>query len=250
MADPDAHVEKSDTRVALVTGGAVRVGRAIALRLARDGFDIVVTYRNSQEEAKGLVAEVEALGRRGAMLEVDLEDPDAVAMLPPRAAEALSRLDVVVNSASGFHRSPVGGVTVEEWDRLFAVNARAPFMIAQAAVAYLKYEDPCIVNIVDTSTTRPWSGYLPYCASKAALESVTVGLARALAPRVRVNGVAPGPILPPADYSEEQKERAQSATLLGRWGEPEDVARAVSFLVASPYVTGVVVPVDGGRAVA
>ncbi len=250
MADPDAHVDKSPTRVALVTGGAVRVGRAIALQLARDGFDVVVTYRRSDEEAKRLLAEIEDLGRRGAMLAVDLEDPDAVAMLPARAAEVLSRLDVVVNNASGFHRSPVGGVTVEEWDRLFAVNARAPFMIAQSAVPYLKYDDPCIVNILDTSTTRPWPGYLPYCASKAALESVTLGLARAFAPRVRVNGVAPGPILAPADYSKEQKERAQAATLLKRWGDPQDVARAVSFLVASPYVTGAVVPVDGGRGVA
>lgn len=247
---PDPHVEKSQTRVALVTGGAVRVGRSIALRLARDGFDVAITYRRSGQQAQKLMGELEALGRRGAMLEVDLEDADAVAMVPARAAEALSRLDVVINNASGFHPSPLGGVTVEEWDRLFAVNTRAPFMIAQAAVPYLKYADPCIVNILDTSTERPWPGYLPYIASKGALETLTLGLARALAPKVRVNGVAPGPIVPPADYSDAQKDRAARATLLGRWGEPNDVAGAVSYLVGSPYVTGVVLPVDGGRHVA
>lgn len=250
MADPDTHVEKSGTPVALVTGGAVRVGRSIALRLAGDGYDVAVTYKCSSQEAKDLVETIEGMGRRAAMLEIDLEDTAALQMLPPRVAEQLSRLDVVVNNASGFHRSPLGGVTVEEWDALFAVNARAPFLIAQAAVPYLKYEDPCIVNILDTSTRRPWSGYLPYVASKAALESLTVGLARALAPKIRVNGVAPGPIVAPADYSEESKERAAKATLLKRWGSPEDVARAVSFLTRSDYVTGVVVPVDGGRGVA
>jgi pteridine reductase len=250
MTDPDAHVEKSPQRVALVTGGAVRVGRAIALRLARDGLDVVVTYNRSRDQAMGVVDEIVSLGRRAAALEVDLEDPDAVAMLPARAAEEMSRLDVVVNNASGFHPSPVGGVSVEEWDRLFAVNTRAPFMVTQAALGYLKYENPSVVNILDTSTLRPWPGYLPYIASKAALESLTVGLARALAPKVRVNAVAPGPIIPPDDYTEDQKKRAADATLLKRWGSPEDVAEAVSYLVASSYVTGVVLPVDGGRRVA
>ena len=250
MSQPDPHVEKSPRRVALVTGGAVRVGRATALRLARDGLDVAITYRHSRQEAESVVKQIEDIGVRGAMIEVDLEDPDQVAMLPARAAERLSRLDVVVNNASGFHASPLGGVTVEEWDRLFAVNTRAPFMIAQAALGFLKYEDPCIVNILDTSTLRPWPAFLPYCASKAALESLTSGLARALAPKVRVNGVAPGPIVPPEDYSKEQKERAANATLLKRWGDPEDVAATVSYLVGSSYVTGVVIPVDGGRRVA
>lgn len=250
MAEPDAHVEKSKTPVALVTGGAIRVGRAIALRLAEDGYDVALTYNRSKTQAQEVVQAIEQLGRRAAMLEIDLEDTQAVQMLPPRAAEALSRLDLVVNNASGFHRSPIGGVTEQEWDRLFSVNARAPFFIAQAAIPYLKYENPCIVNILDTSTRRPWPGYLPYVASKAALESITIGLARALAPKIRVNGVAPGPIVAPADYSEQAKKRAADATLLKRWGSPEDVARTVSFLARSDYVTGVVVPVDGGRGVA
>lgn len=246
---PDAQHGTTERRVALVTGGAIRVGRAIALRLAGMGLDIAITYRGSKDEAQATVKDIEAQGVRAVALQADLADMDEAAAVPARVAEALSRLDVVVNSASIFFRTPVGGVTEEEWDDLFAINAKGPFFLAQAAVPYLKYDDPCIVNILDTSVSRPFPGYVPYTASKAALDSVTIGLARALAPRVRVNAVAPGPVLPPEEYGEEELRRASDTTLLKRWGTPEDVADAVAYLVAADYVTGVVLPVDGGRAV-
>lgn len=234
-------------RVALVTGGAIRVGKAIAMRLAQDGFDVAITYRTHDAEAVEVVAAMEALGVRAAALAVDLADADAASALPARVADVMGRLDVVVSSASGFYRTPVGGVAESEWDDLFAVNVKGPFFLAQAAVPYLKHEGAVIINITDTSVRRPFPGFIPYGASKAALDAVTIGLARALAPRVRVNAVAPGPVLPPEEYDEAANERAAATTLLQRWGSPEDVAAAVSFLVSSPYLTGVILPVDGGR---
>lgn len=246
----DAHHEKGDRPVALVTGGAIRVGRAIALRLAEAGHDVAITYNTSRGPADETVGAIEAKGVRGVALQCDLSDMQAASALPARVAEALTRLDVVVNNASVFFRTPVGGVVEEEWDDLFTLNAKAPFFVSQAAVPFLKYDDPCIVNLIDVSAERAYPGYIPYCASKAALKAMTEGLAKALAPKVRVNGVAPGPVLPPEDYDEAALKRASDATLLKRWGSPEDVAEAVTFLVTNRYLTGVVVPVDGGRRVA
>lgn len=249
--DPDAHHEKSSRRVALVTGGAIRVGRAIALALAEAGLDVAITYRGSKEEAAATVQDLEARGAKAVALHADLDDMSVVQNLPARVAEHMSRLDVLVNNASVFYRTPLGGVVEDEWDDLMHVNAKAPFFLAQAAVPYLKYDDPCIVNMLDVSVERPFPGFLPYVASKAALHALTLGLAKALAPQVRVNGIAPGPVVPPEDYAQAQQERAAETTLLGRWGSAEDVAAAARFLVtASDYVTGVVLPVDGGRRIA
>jgi pteridine reductase len=246
----DTHHEKSTRPVALVTGGAIRVGKAIALQLAASGHDVAITYHGSAKEADTTVSELTALGVHAEGFQIDFNDMAATQALPARVAERMSRLDVLVNSASVFYRTPVGGVVEEEWDDLFMLNAKAPFFLTQAAVPYLKYEDPCIINILDVSTERPFPGYVPYVASKAALQAVTLGLSKALAPKVRVNAVAPGPVLPPDDYDEEEKERTARTTLLGRWGSPEDVAAAVAFLVSNRYLTGVVLPVDGGRRLA
>lgn len=247
---PDAHHEKGERPVALVTGGAIRVGRSIALRLAAAGHDVAITYRSSADEAERTVAELKAKGARAAAFQIDFNDVAATMRLPAQVAEAMDRLDVLVNNASVFYRTPVGGVVEEEWDGLFALNVKAPFFLSQAAVPYLKYEDPNIVNLIDVSAQRPFPGYVPYCASKAALQAVTLGLAKSLAPRVRVNGVAPGPVMPPEDYDEAKRKKAADATLLKRWGSAEDVAEAVAFLVENRYLTGVVLPVDGGRHVA
>lgn len=248
--DPDAQHEKSGRRVALVTGGAVRVGRAIALRLAASGFDVAITYHSSRDQADQTISEIESHGVRGAALQADLTDMQTAAALPAQVAERMSRLDVLVNSASVFFRTPLGGVVPDEWDDLFAMNVKQPFFVSQAAIPYLKYADQCIINILDVSAQRPFPGYIPYSAAKAALQTVTTGLAKALAPKVRVNAVAPGPVLPPDDYDAAQRDKAAATTLLKRWGAPEDVAAAVLFLVTNPYLTGVVLPVDGGRAVA
>ena len=250
VAEPDPHHIKTKRPVALVTGAAVRIGRAIALRLAKSGYDVAVHYHGHANEAQATVKEILATGAFAASLQADLRDLAAVSMLPARVSEALSRLDVVVNSASVFGRNPVGGVLDEDWNEQFALNAKAPFFLAQAAVPYLKYGDPSIINILDTSTARPFPSFIPYTASKGALETVTIGLARALAPRIRVNAVAPGPILAPPHYTDVDKARASDATLLKRWGEPHDVAEAVAYLAGAKYVTGAILRVDGGRFVA
>ncbi|MBW3582524.1 MAG: SDR family oxidoreductase [Euryarchaeota archaeon] len=238
-------------KVALVTGGAIRVGRSIALALADAGYDIAITYRTSGEEAERTVEDLRARGAEAIETKVDFTDLGATRALPTEVVRRLGRLDLLVNSASVFHRSPLGSVTPADWDDLFTLNAKAPFFLTQSAVPHLESgTDPSVVNLLDVSTHRPWPSYLPYCASKAALEALTVGLAKALAPRIRVNGVAPGPVLPPDDYDDAEKERAAKATLLERWGGPEDVARAVVHLAAATYTTGAVLPVDGGRHVA
>lgn len=250
MTVPAAPAASDDAsrRVALVTGGAIRVGRAIALGLARAGLDVAITYRTSDKEAQATVADLRAEGVRAEAYGVDFADLTATADLPDKVVADLGRLDVLVNSASVFDRTPFGEVTPVAWDRQFALNAKAPFFLTQAAAPRMaEGEDPCVVNLLDTSAEAPYGAYLPYGASKGALASLTRGLAKVLAPGIRVNGVAPGPVLPPEDYSKTQRDRAAEATIMGRWGEPEDVAQAVAYLVHARYVTGTIIPVDGGR---
>lgn len=233
---------------ALVTGGAVRVGRAIVRALAASGWRVAVHYRDSGREAADVVRELEALGPGGLAVRADLADPDHIPALVEEAARGLGGLDLLVNSAAVFPRHDPATVTPAEWDVVFAINVRAPFLCAREAARAMGEAGGSVVNVLDTGYDEAWPSYVPYVASKAALASVTRGLARALAPRVRVNGVAPGPVLLPRDAdSAAEREAAARRTALGRVGSPEDVAQAVLYLAEAGYVTGEIVRVDGGQ---
>lgn len=233
-------------QLALVTGGAQRVGKAIALELARAGYDLIIHYHRSAEAAQATVAEIAALGREATPIAADLADPAALDGLFDTIAGRWDQLAVLVNSAASFPHTPVGSVSVAQWDALMALNLRAPFFCAQRAAA-LMGQGGVIVNIADVAGEIPWAGFVPYGISKAGILMLTRGLAVALAPEIRVGGVAPGPVLLADDATPEQLRQATARTLLKRVGTAEDVARAVRFIVESPYLTGETIFVDGGR---
>ncbi|HEX7051554.1 MAG TPA: SDR family oxidoreductase [Longimicrobiales bacterium] len=235
-------------RVALVTGGARRVGRALALALARAGADVVVNYFTAAAEAEETVAEITALGRRAIAVHADVSLRAEATALVRRTADAFGRLDVLVNSASVFESAPFLAIEEADWDRVLAVNLKGPFLLSQAATPLLRRDGGgVIINIADLSAFQPWPSYAHHSVSKAGLVQLTRVLARALGPDIRVNCIAPGTVLPPADYTEEQIRRSRESTVLKRIGTPEEVARALLYLVESDFVTGEVVVVDGGR---
>jgi pteridine reductase len=235
-------------KVALVTGGGVRVGASIARGLARAGCDVVVHYRASAEPALAVAREVTALGRRAVAIQADLADRSAIQRL---ADEALGwsngRLDVLVHSAANFDRVEPRDLSAEVWDDALALNVTAPYLLTLALAAPLRAAKGAIVAISCISAERPWKNYLPYSVSKAALSHLVRGLSFALAPDVRVNAVAPGSVLLPASYDRDTAERLARAAPLGRVGEADDVARAVVFLAENDYITGQILAVDGGR---
>jgi pteridine reductase len=238
--------------VALITGAAKRIGRAIALELARGGCDVAIHYNTSAAEAEETAEAVRQLGRRAVLLRASLTDPAATAALPDQAAKALGRLDILVNNASTFTPMDVAGFSLAEWNRTLMVNLTAPMMLAHAAYPHLKARGQGrIINLLDIWADRSWPEYLAYCASKAGLSTLTQALAKAMAPDVRVNGVAPGAAMFPQDYDQE-KIKAITRHIPGlRAGTAEDVATAVRFLIGGcDYMTGVILAVDGGRNIA
>ncbi|MEW6744493.1 MAG: SDR family oxidoreductase [Planctomycetota bacterium] len=239
-------------KVALVTGAARRVGRQIALELADAGAHVVVHYLNSAREAEQTVEAIRAVGRRALALRGDLAVVREIEGFVAEAVDQMGRIDILVNSASAFFPTRFGATRESEWDDLLDVNLKGPFFLSQLAAAVMTAAGGGqIVNITDVSVERPWTRYLPYCISKAGLDAMTRGLARALAPAIRVNAVAPGPVLLPEDCTPQQREEAIRQTLLGREGDARDVALAVRFLVDGPdFITGAVVAVDGGRRLA
>jgi pteridine reductase len=227
---------------ALVTGGAVRLGRAIALALAAAGMDVAIGFHRSAGGARATVRLLEARGARAAALRADLADPRAAQRLVEAAARRLGGLDVLVNNAARFLRTPLRTTTVADWDALLDVNLRAAFLCAQAAARAMRAGGH-IVNIGDAGTGRAWPGYIPYTVSKAGVIALTRGLAAALAPRVAVNCVAPGPVLRPRGFP-LARWRAVTGT---RAPAPADVAAAVVFFATCPRsVSGQVLAVDGG----
>lgn len=235
-------------KTALVTGGAVRVGKAIALALAAAGADVVINYHSSADAAVQTVAEIETLGRRALAVKADVSQGSQVQTLVDTAIKQLGRLDVLVNSASLWRRTPWAELDEAAWDQLVDIALKGPFLCAKAAAPHLTARgDGAIINIVDLSAIIPFRNYLPHSAAKAGLLNLTYSLAMELAPTVRVNAIAPGPVLPPPEYTEQQMQAAARRTLIGRWGTAEDVAQAAVFLTQAPYITGVVLPVDGGE---
>lgn len=234
-------------RAALVTGGAVRVGREIALSLSRQGYSIALTYRTSRNEAEQTARECRDAGVESLAVECDQRDPQQVRRAVERAREELGGIDLVVNNASYYGPTSLAGSSVEEWDCYQEVNVRGPWLFAQAAAACLAERRGAIVNLLDAAAEHPYPGYLPYCTSKAALAALTLGLARELAPDVRVNGIAIGVVLWPEDFPEAKKRAIKQRTPLGRTGSPADVARACLYLAEAEFVTGEIMTVDGGR---
>jgi pteridine reductase len=244
------HQHEPANPVALITGGAKRVGAAIARRLHEAGFDLALHYRSSVDEARALQAELESL-RPGSILilQADLADLPATQALVPAVIARFGRLDALINNASSFYPTPLGDISLDQFDDLIATNARAPLFLAQAATPHLRASNGAIVNLVDIYADRPIPRYLPYCMAKAALVALTYGLARELGPEVRVNAIAPGNIIW-SDNPEkaDTPEMILQRTALQRQGSPDDLAGAALFLIRDAgYVTGQVLRVDGGR---
>jgi pteridine reductase len=237
----------SPQRVALVTGGAVRVGASISEGLARAGYDLVVAYRSSKPRARELESRIRDLGRDCLLVQGDLADPAACAAVVRAAQETYGRLDVVVNSAASFESRPLETVDAAAWDAVMAVNVRAPHLIVRAAADLLRAARGAVVNIVDLSALEPWIDYPDHSVSKAALLHLTRIQARALAPSIRVNAVAPGAVLAPEGEDPVRWRRLGEAAPLRRTGNPSDVVDAVLYLVRADFVTGQVLAVDGGR---
>jgi pteridine reductase len=243
-----------EDKVVLVTGGARRVGAAIARRLHAGGANLMVHHHKSVKEARSLAAELNAArADTAALLQADLLNTASVATIVRETVGRFGRLDVLVNNASSFYATPLGEIDEKAWDDLIGTNLKAPLFLAQAAAPHLRKSKGSIVNIVDIHAEIPLKSHVVYNAAKGGLLALTKSLARELGPEVRVNGVAPGPILWPDDpewADEVARQRIVHATALKRVGEPDDIAKAVEFLVcAAPYVTGQVIAVDGGRSI-
>jgi NAD(P)-dependent dehydrogenase (short-subunit alcohol dehydrogenase family) len=240
-------------KVVLVTGAARRVGRTIALAFASKGARVAIHYNTSAVQARRVAAAVKSLsGSDADVFRANLLDPKAPAKLADAVARRFGAIDVLVNSASLYVRTPFSSATAADWDDHSAVNARAPYFLAQACAPHLRRSgEGCVINIADWAGHNPYADFGPYCASKAALLCVNKILAKALAPDVRVNAVLPGPVLAPDNMGEAEKRRMSEATLLKRLGTPEAVARACLFLAESAdYSTGAELTVDGGRSTA
>jgi len=246
---PSSNPRPAQPRVVLVTGAARRLGRAIAIELARAGHDIALHYRHSADEAQASAAYVRALGVRAECFQADLTDETACRALLPAVAARMGRIDAVVNNASHFEYDDAASFSFAAMDTHWRANTAPAIVLAQALAAHLQgcSETGCVVNLLDQKLWNPNPDYLSYTLSKAALEAATTMLAMALAPRVRVCGVAPGITLLSGPMDDAEFERAHRLTPLQRSSTPEDIARSVRFLIESPAITGTTLLVDGGQ---
>jgi pteridine reductase len=236
-------------RVALVTGGARRVGRALAIALAERGAHVAIHYGHSQKEARETLDRITSLGVRCETFQADLTAPEAPASLIDRVVQHFGELHVLVNSAAVMERTPFGQVETRAWDEIIALNLRAPFFLTQAAAPALRQARGAVVNIGDLSAFETWPGYIPHGVTKSGIVYITRALANVLAPHIRVNAIAPGTVLLPEGWSETEDARLRETTPLKRSGSPQDVASAMLFLLDSDYITGETIVVDGGRRV-
>lgn len=246
MPASDSTISNLTGKVALVTGSAKRLGRAIALGLAQEGADVAIHFHNSHAEAAEAVSEIIKLGRRAISIKADLAKNAEIKHLFAHATKEFGRLDILVNNASNFLHTDFESTTEESWNASINVNLKAAFFCAQAAAPLLKHSRGVIINLSDVGGLLGWTGYIPHCVSKAGVIMLTRALAKELAPDVRVNAIAPGTISMPGDPPEWAPNYIKLAPLR-RTGTPHDVTSAVSYLVNSPFVTGQVLVLDGGR---
>jgi pteridine reductase len=235
-------------KVALVTGAARRIGRAIALELSTHSTSIAVHYRTSQSEADSLVAEITTKGGNAQAFPANLERVAEIEQMVTKVLDAFGRIDILVNSASIFAPIPLTEITERDWDANLDTNLKAPFFLSKfAAVAMRQQGAGKIINLGDWAGIRPYKDYLPYSVSKSGLIGLTKALAKELAPEVQVNCIALGMVIPPENYSKKEVERLISRTLTKKMGTPEDVARAVVFFCETDFATGTILPLEGGR---
>ncbi|HEX3675391.1 MAG TPA: SDR family oxidoreductase [Rhizomicrobium sp.] len=235
-------------KAVLVTGAAKRLGRAIALDLARDGWDVAIHYNSSETDARSAVEEIRKAGRRGTAIKADLSCEDETSTIVARAAKEIGPLTALVNSASLFENDDWQSVTRQSWDAHMDLNLRAPFVLSQAFARQLpEGEDGAIVNLLDERLLKPDPEFLSYSLSRSGLYWLTTTLAQALAPRIRVNAVAPGPTLKAANQSPAHFIAERKSTILGRGSDPQDISDAVRYLLGAPAVTGQTLAVDGGQ---
>jgi NAD(P)-dependent dehydrogenase (short-subunit alcohol dehydrogenase family) len=236
---------KLQDKVALVTGGAKRIGKGIAFALASEGANVAITYRDSDEEARETARELEDYGIRAAAIHADLREPESIRAAVAKVASDFKRLDILVNNAGTFETAALASISVEQWDAMFDTNTRAPFLVAQAAHPHLKAARGRIINIGSLGGIHPWPTHGHYCTSKAALHMLTQVMSKAFAPEISVNCVAPGMIAigePSAEY-----EHFARKTPMKRNGTIEEVVAAVLFFATGPhFITGQILGVDGG----
>lgn len=239
-----------DEKIALVTGGAKRVGREIALGLARKGCHILLHCHTSGSEADQTRRDIEALGVSCLVYRADLAESGQIHQMTGKIFRKTKNVDILVNSASVFYKTPLEAVKELDWDRVMDTNLKGPFVLAHILGSHMRREGGGkIINIADWSGLRPYKDHVPYCTSKGGLITLTKALARDLAPKVLVNAVAPGPVLLPPNFPKEEKEAIIEKTPLGRLGTPTDVASAVIFLLENDFINGFVLVVDGGRSI-
>lgn len=241
-----------ENKVVLITGGAKRVGASICRLLHHHGANIMIHYRSSINEARALQSELNLKRPNSvAIIQGDLLNLAVLPSLVQETVQHFGKLDVLINNASSYYSTELGNINEEEWQDLMGSNLKAPLFLSQAAAPELRKQQGCIVNITDMHVERPKKGYIVYSVAKAGLVTLTKSLAHELSPDVRVNAVAPGPVMWPEDnpqFDEVYRQRVISQTLLKRIGEPNDVAKAVKFLIQdAPFITGQVIAVDGGR---
>ena len=237
-------------RVVLVTGGARRVGRTIAESLAKRHAHIVISYRSSAREAQDAAKTLQRYGIEALALRADLAKSADVQRLMARIRRRFGRLDVLVNSAANFDRTPFTTLTERDWDHALDTNLKGPFLCALYGSRLMRRGGK-IINIADWAGVRPYRDYLPYCVSKSGVIGLTKALAKELAPKIQVNAIAPGPVPPPPDMTAAQRRRVIRRVPLQRWGSPQDIANTVLFLIeGTDFMTGSVVFVDGGQAIA
>jgi len=239
-------------RVVLVTGGAKRIGRAIALSLAKRRARIVISYRASARDARRTAKELQQHGAPQALaVRADLSRPADVRRLMDRTRQRFGGLDVLINSAANFERTPFATLSERDWDAALNTNLKGPFLCALYASRLMRRRGGKIINLADWAGVRPYRDYLPYCVSKSGVIGLTKALAKELAPSIQVNAIAPGPILPPPDMTAAERARVIRRVPLARWGSPQDIANTVLFLIeGTDFMTGSVVFVDGGQLIA
>ncbi len=235
-------------KTALITGGAHRVGRAITLELARAGANVIINYHHSAEEAEETAIEARAFDVDAMPYKADVADLDQVRALVAAARERFGAIDILINSASLFAKTPIPAEDFHLWHRVLQISLDGPYYLANLlAPGMIEQGEGSIVNLLDLAAWQPWRRFTAHGVGKAGLLALTRQLALELAPAVTVNAVAPGRILPPTGFTQAQIEHGARQTLLGRWGTPNDAAQAVLFLIRSPYITGEVIFVDGGE---
>jgi NAD(P)-dependent dehydrogenase (short-subunit alcohol dehydrogenase family) len=235
-------------KTALVTGGQRRLGRAIAIGMAKAGANVVVAHYEEDDLANSAVEEIKSIGVESISIKVDVSNKLSVISSAKKALKYFGVIDILVNSSSVYKKVPIPNEDTTNWEMSLGVILNGPFYMTNAFVpAMMDKGEGVIINICDLSVWEPWPMYSGHCVAKAGLWALTRQLALELAPKVRVNAIAPGPMIPPVDYDQAKILRTADKTLLNRWGDPEDIQRTVHYIVETNYLTGVIIPVDGGQ---